>query len=438
MAVFIGVDDTDSRKGGCTTYICALLNQELVGMGYHTEPRLIRLNPNIPWKTRGNASIAIKVETDWDGKIVKHLLSITKKIVEREAFLRDPGTNTGVAIAGTPIPEELEEFSNRAVKRVVTIEEAKNLAKKFGVVTLAYGNGRGLIGALAAIGATLEDKTYEIIAYRSKHYFGVKTRYVDQKSVEEMDRATFPHTFNNIDPETGRVLITPHSPCPVLYGIRATRPGILEKASSMVKTYEPIQMFCTFVTNQATDQHLTQSNIHNIEPLTSVVVSGCVATKPVKTRGGHVFFHISDFKREKLVRCAAYYPTGSFRDKIMELVVGDRVTVVGGVKPGDDGEVTINLEKIRVDKLEQVYEKRNPECQRCGKTMTSDGVNKGYKCKRCKTRSLDAKPDMIPVGRRLKTGWYQVAPRAMRHLSRPIWLEKTGEAKNGGGVLTPS
>ncbi|RLG70903.1 MAG: hypothetical protein DRO11_05465 [Methanobacteriota archaeon] len=440
MAIFIGIDDTDSRKGGCTTYIGALLNQRIVEMGYRTEPRLIRLNPNIPWKTRGNAAIAIKVDAEWGEKVVKTLVSTTRKIVEREAVLEDPETNTGVAIAETPIPEQLKDFSTRAVQHVVTIGEAKSIAKKLGVVTLIYGNGRGLIGALAAIGATLDNKTYEIIAYRSRNYFGLKTRYVDKASVEEMDQATYPHTFNNIDPETGKVLITPHSPCPVLYGIRATKPEVLEKACSMVKTHEPIEMFCTFVTNQATDQHLIKTSISNIETLTSVVVSGCVATKPVKTRGGHVFFHISDCdNREKLVRCAAYYPTGGFRDKLMGLVVGDGVTVVGAAKPGGDGEITINLEKIRVDKLKQVYKKRNPKCQRCGKTMTSNGVNKGYKCKRCKTRSLEAKPEVIPVRREIGTGWYQVSPRAMRHLSRPIWFENNSrEPKKCGGMLTPS
>ncbi|MEM0501968.1 MAG: DNA-binding protein, partial [Thermoplasmata archaeon] len=52
--MWIGVDDTDSSEGMCTTYlapqILLKLNLDLIGF-----PRLVRLNPNIPWKTRGNA-----------------------------------------------------------------------------------------------------------------------------------------------------------------------------------------------------------------------------------------------------------------------------------------------------------------------------------------------------------------------------------------------
>jgi len=59
MVLWIGVDDTDSLKGMCTTYLATELIRELTEehdlIGY---PRLVRLNPNIPWKTRGNGAIA--------------------------------------------------------------------------------------------------------------------------------------------------------------------------------------------------------------------------------------------------------------------------------------------------------------------------------------------------------------------------------------------
>jgi len=58
----IGIDDTDSSDGMCTTYLCYTAVRKLLKSG-NTElvdyPRLIRLNPNIPWKTRGNAALAI-------------------------------------------------------------------------------------------------------------------------------------------------------------------------------------------------------------------------------------------------------------------------------------------------------------------------------------------------------------------------------------------
>jgi len=58
----IGFDDTDSTKGGCTTYLAAVLVEKLAQM--HVEftdyPSLIRLNPNVPWKTRGNGALCLR------------------------------------------------------------------------------------------------------------------------------------------------------------------------------------------------------------------------------------------------------------------------------------------------------------------------------------------------------------------------------------------
>ena len=57
-AMNIGFDDTDSPKGMCTTYLAYkmvdLLHKERVE--FLDFPRLIRFNPNIPWKTRGNGA----------------------------------------------------------------------------------------------------------------------------------------------------------------------------------------------------------------------------------------------------------------------------------------------------------------------------------------------------------------------------------------------
>ncbi|HYU07255.1 MAG TPA: tRNA(Ile2) 2-agmatinylcytidine synthetase, partial [Thermoplasmata archaeon] len=61
MVLWIGVDDTDSLQGMCTTFLATELVSELTKdrdlIGY---PRLVRLNPNIPWKTRGNGAICLR------------------------------------------------------------------------------------------------------------------------------------------------------------------------------------------------------------------------------------------------------------------------------------------------------------------------------------------------------------------------------------------
>ena len=70
MLAHIGLDDTDTIKGGCTTYVATeIIKKTLPKIGFLDYPRLIRLNPNIPWKTKGNAAIAISFTSDDPEKI---------------------------------------------------------------------------------------------------------------------------------------------------------------------------------------------------------------------------------------------------------------------------------------------------------------------------------------------------------------------------------
>ena len=66
VTLHIGIDDTDSPRGGCTTYIAALLVEKLSNMGatFIDYPNLIRLNPNVPWKTRGNGALCLRIKCD--------------------------------------------------------------------------------------------------------------------------------------------------------------------------------------------------------------------------------------------------------------------------------------------------------------------------------------------------------------------------------------
>src|SRR5881628_1099708 len=61
MVLWIGVDDTDSLQGMCTTFLAAEIVRDLTDdydlVGF---PRLVRLNPTIPWKTRGNGAICLR------------------------------------------------------------------------------------------------------------------------------------------------------------------------------------------------------------------------------------------------------------------------------------------------------------------------------------------------------------------------------------------
>lgn len=106
----------------------------------------------------------------------------------------------------------------------------------------------------------LDDFTYELLTYRIPKNYGSK-RQIDYESVYNMDRQTFPDTFENIDYEEKYVAIEPKTSCPVLYGIRSNTPDVLLKAKNMVKVNEEIQDYCIFKTNQHTDMHIQKQKI---------------------------------------------------------------------------------------------------------------------------------------------------------------------------------
>src|SRR5213593_1698496 len=61
VPLYLGVDDTDSLRGMCTTYLATELVRALSRWDIIGYPRLVRLNPNIPWKTRGNGAICLRI-----------------------------------------------------------------------------------------------------------------------------------------------------------------------------------------------------------------------------------------------------------------------------------------------------------------------------------------------------------------------------------------
>ncbi|MEM2393842.1 MAG: DUF1743 domain-containing protein, partial [Candidatus Bathyarchaeia archaeon] len=246
----IGLDDTDSPRKGCTTYIAALLVERLqkLNVQFIDYPNLIRLNPNVPWKTRGNGALCLRLKCD--EYAVEKIKETVVDAVEENADLDWKGTDPGIVFfTGDKIPGEVKVFAENAITGIVTLKEALKVIKRFKAEAVGFKRARGIIGGLAAVGETLsKDHTFEIIAYRTPENWGRKRR-IDEASVIEMDKATAPLTFNNIDPETGRVLITPRGPDPILFGIRGETPEAVKKAFLMVRAFEPIERWVIFRTN---------------------------------------------------------------------------------------------------------------------------------------------------------------------------------------------
>ena len=394
---------------------------------------MVRLNPNVPWKTRGNGAIAVHVGKGvgekkhmgrWGKKIlysfssvkqedveVTVLADIVDNIIRSCAVFSDAKTNPGFVICKEKPPGDVYV---RGVKGILKLGEIKCLLENIGATYKGYKNQRGLIGATAAIAWTPSDKTYELITYRCKEKWGTR-RYVDASSVQMLDNRC-PSTFDNYDYVNKHNRITPNSPCPVLYGIRGDSPDELLEAMALVKSEEYVG-WLLFETNQGTDDHLQEKKIVEIKPGDSVVIEGKVASKPSTIVGGHVIFKLQDGSN-RVIDCAAYEPTKQFRDIIRELQIGDTIKVFGGIR---EKPFTINLEKIQIKKLVTVKKKvENPVCPRCGKHMKSIGKREGYRCIRCGVKKDENEARYELVERKIKPGFYEVPVCARRHLSKPL------------------
>jgi tRNA(Ile2)-agmatinylcytidine synthase len=433
QVMHIGLDDTDSTRKGCTTYVTALLVEKLEKLKatFLDYPKLVRLNPNVPWKTRGNGALCLRIKhaAGLEGKIKETAISL----VEEHSDLGFNGTNPGVVFfQNEKIPEDIKAFSKNAVTGIVTLEEATSLIQKFGGEALGFKNCRGIIGALAAVGETFEgDHTYELIAYRVPENCGLK-RQVEAASIFEMDKLTQPYTFNNVDSEKGRVIITPRGPDPILFGIRGETPGMVKKAFELVKPLEQVERWLVFRSNQGTDAHLKRAAaLNQIKPYQSIVAKGIVSRSPRLVPLRHVIFSVSDETGE--VDCAAYEPTGALRKVARKLIVGDSIEVYGAVREASPGKrLTVNLEKIKVLSLAPKTVLQNPACPKCGKRLESMGKDKGFRCKKCGTRFNDAKKVQAAVERDVEVGLYVTSNRSQRHLTKP--LRRYGLEKHGAPV----
>jgi len=400
--MWIGLDDTDSPDGMCTTYLGAVLRRRLENAGIRVaESRLIRLNPTIIHKTRGNAAVCLVADGD-----PATAFTIACGAVEELSHLDRPETNPGVVVSPHRPPPDLYR---RAVTDICDLFEAIAVLDAADARYRGYGNSRGLIGATAAIAADLPDRTFELLAYRRRERWGTLRR-VDRESFFLADRETTPHTWDTVDWTSDAVVAVPHTPDPVLFGIRGESPEWVRRAASSIRSEAPA---CTeiFLTNQGTDAHLVPGRIGSLEEGRSYRVPGTVTGEAVTGPGGHVSILLEDDRGT--LRCMAYEPTKGFRNVVRSLLPGDRVLVCGSFTGG-----SLNLEKLRLVSRADAVRIRPPLCPSCGRRMTSAGAARGYKCRRCGARA--AEPEREPVPRTLETGWYEVPPTARRHLSRPL------------------
>lgn len=406
----VAIDDTDSRtKGMCTTYVGHQIAEDLKNKHNAQVERvlLVRLNPAAKHKTRGNAAIAVHTNAN-----VETAFEVAKNNLDKYAVVDDDMTNPATVVTET-IPDYLKEYTDRVMHELIEISEAEDIIEQDENIKSYYkGNGRGRIGCLAAIGAWKEfdDWTYENITYRFPEPRGTE-RDIDKESVVKAANQYHPKVWDTIDRTNGDTVCVPHTPCPILHGIRGDSKEATIAVGERIES-EPVESSQVFMTNQGTDVHLQESTIDNVDENSAYKIPCVVSSVPETKEGGHVFFKVKGINSDTELTVAAFEPTKNFRDYVRNLRKGDSLTICGGIKDN-----TLKLEKFKINEL-NTTELQNPTCSDCGNSMSSMGANQGYRCNSCG----DTKPSKIEVeiDRHLEKGWYEVPPCARRHISKPL------------------
>ena len=422
----IGLDDTDSRtRGMCTTYLAARVAESIVDAGGGVERTLlIRLNPAVEHKTRGNAALAIHTDLP-----ASEATKLAVDHIESLAVDADARTSPGLVVADDnpeTVADGVANFATRAVSERLNLATALDVADTAGYEHRGWAGagcdvaGRGRIGALAAIGAwaAFDEWTYEQIAYREFDRCG-SPREVDLESVFAAADRGYPTVWDTVDREAGQAVCVPNAPGPILYGIRGDDPDAVARVADAIDS-ESVERSRCFVTNQGTDSHLQAGTLGSLQAGGAYRVDGVVTESPETREGGHVFFTLGsaagddadDTGNDVTANCVAFEPTKRFRDRVRALRTGDRLTVCGEYSDG-----TIKLEKFAVRGLRRT-ERVTPTCEGCGRRMKSAGRGQGYRCRDCGTSA----PGKVTrqIDRELEQGWYEVPPSARRHIAKPL------------------
>ena len=411
--IHIGIDDTDSPKGMCTTFLAYKIVKflEKNKVQFVDYPSLIRFNPNIPWKTRGNGAVRLSIKTNNPKKIKNKITKFVDDYSETKN-----GANPGLVFYENEIvTPSFHKFSELALWKLISREKAKQFILENKIDSFYLGNGQGLVGAIGAIGYKFSDHTFELLSYRKKSQFG-KKRIIAKDSVKNMQSVTFPETFNSYDIESDRALITPHGPDPVFYGIRGENAESVVTASKIVKANEKLDGYMVFKSNQGTSDHLkNELDVNDLRPYTSGFLVGQVCSNPIMMQGGHVFFSIR--VKDKKIKCGIYKPT-KITTIAHNLILNDKIRIGGGIrKASKNHERIVNVEFLDVMELAKDIRVSNPSCKKCSKKMKSKGSKQGFECTKCGSKSFLKPTSEIP--RKIQCKLYLPVMSAHRHLTRP-------------------
>ncbi|ABU81492.1 TiaS agmantine-binding domain-containing protein [Ignicoccus hospitalis] len=336
--MIVALDSFDEPRSGCTTLTASLLALHLASKGFRMldYPRLVRLNPAVPWKTRGNAAVALEFEG-----------SAEELFEEAKAFLeRAPGRG---ALA---VGEEFPEVYPDAVEKVLDPDE---VAKKF--EGLWWGRKEALVGALAA-GAAEGLNNFELLAYRLPQNLGRPRRCSFHPAYEALLELAYP-SIHESSPE----VVCPKGPDPVLLGIRGSHPPLMWAALQLFDG-EPFWLATMFRTNQHSYEPSRRAEEYPYEFVQKEFEGSYEVRGEDVLFGDYVLFNETGI-------------TKIFKEMIgYENKVSVKLDVV--VKPGSKGVAALR------DLRALFWKRKAPKCPKCGGPMVSMGKKTLMrKCKKC-------------------------------------------------------
>jgi tRNA(Ile2)-agmatinylcytidine synthase len=274
---------------------------------------------------------------------------------------------------------------------------------------------RAAAGCLGAAAWPGPPSSFEFIAYRHPSRWATE-RAVHEEPLRSLDPTGA--TFHTYDEENGRLACVPHTPDPVLLGLRGRDPEALVQAATRTLPFavqEDVDGWLLWATNHGSGDHVSPvGDLAEAPEWGSVRLTAKVTHVPDSRRGGHVFVPMVDAAGATF-EAAAFEPTHGFRDALRALRPGDEVEVVGSLREG-----VVNLEKLGVVSLASWGARQNPKCPRCGRSMPSLGKDAGNRCRACGTKAPAGAAGMVAEERKVALGWHEVPVMARRHLHRPL------------------
>lgn len=330
------------------------------------------------------------------------------EVVREQSHSSEAGTDPAL-VAGFQAPPAALYW--QAVREVVDVAPIQRWLRSNRMWSRTEGSHRGLIGATASLAWREAHPTWELLAYRTPQRVGSRR----ELSVAGVRRAAkrWPHLFLCYDPRTRRLLIAPHTACPILFGLRSTD---ARSPISALGTFhsEPIDRWLLFRTNQASGDHLTPRSVATFGPFTAARLVGRVASVPIVRKGGHVTVGLRDAAGQE-IECLAFEPTKTLPVVAQSLRPGDRIRVWGSRAE----DAACRIEGIEVLSWSRRWSSpRPPRCPVCRRSSSSLGAQKGYRCSGCGARfpPESALRTRLPAPR-LPLGVYHPTPSARRHLA---------------------